>query len=72
MQIKDAFPCSETERIPDETGEIRLHADDLKLIRLIRSIDFGEIESLKIKNGCAVNYKIAWKKEPREFPRIRR
>jgi len=35
---------------------------DLKLLRLIRSIDSGEIENIKVRKGLPVNYKAAWKK----------
>lgn len=59
MQPKGGFIHSEAERV---IPAVKLHAADLKLIRLIRSIGSGEIESLKIKNGLAVHYKTAWKK----------
>ena len=61
MRTKDNFTRNEKEEIIDETGETGLHADDLKLIRLIRSIHCGEIERVKIKEGKVVSYKTAWK-----------
>jgi len=44
------------------TEEINIHEADLKLLRLIRSIDSGEIENIKVKKGVPVSYKAAWKK----------
>lgn len=40
---------------------LKLHPAEMKLIQVIRSIEFGEIEGLKVENGLPVYYKGARK-----------
>lgn len=40
---------------------LKLYDADFKLIHLIRAIEFGEIENIKIEDGKVVSYKTAWK-----------
>jgi hypothetical protein len=40
---------------------VHLHRSEVRLISVIRSIGFGEIEGLKIKNRLPVSYRAAKK-----------
>ena len=42
-----------------EDSQMELHPSEWRLIEAIRSIDSGEIESIKIQNGLPVIFKIA-------------
>jgi hypothetical protein len=43
----------------NNTFLIKLHPAEQKLIKTIRAINKGEIESIKIQDGVPVTYKIA-------------
>jgi hypothetical protein len=50
--------------VPDKGRELhmfKLHPSEMKLIQVIRAIEFGEIEGLKVENGLPVYYKGARK-----------
>ena len=51
----------EVERREGKTQVVLLHRSEAKLIAVIRSIEFGEIEGLKIKNQLPVSYRSAKK-----------
>ena len=53
--------CFDVERKEGKTQVVSLHRSEAKLIAVIRSIDFGEIEGLKIKNQLPVSYRSAKK-----------
>lgn len=45
----------------NNTATIILHPSEMKLIQVIRAIEFGEIEGLAIENGLPAYYKSAKK-----------
>lgn len=48
-------------RRKEKTSIVQLHRAEVRLISVIRSIGFGEIEGLKIKNRLPVSYRAAKK-----------
>ncbi len=48
-----------TDEKPSDT--MKLHPSEMKLIQVIRAIEFGEIEGLAIENGLPAYYKGAKK-----------
>lgn len=51
----------EDEKKVREAFVMKLRLSETKLIQIIRSIEFGEIEGLKIENGQPVYYRSARK-----------
>lgn len=48
-------------KIEKDANTLKLHPAEMKLIKVIRAIEFGEIDGLKIEDGLPAYYKGAKK-----------
>ena len=58
---RDSISADNRVKKEENTHMVKLHPAEVKLVQVIRAIEFGEIEGLKIEDGLPAYYKGARK-----------